>query len=121
MAGDSTPYQGPTSILTGQAFGEIVKPGTIIVDEHPPAYTSMNDKNGVAVPHNASEKVPVVTTFQSSYLPEKSSGVEDILSTPGRELPDVYDATLPRWRAAIRRALVRRVEWETQVIARMQV
>ena len=34
---------------------------------------------------------------------------------------DIYEATLPWWRAAVRRWIVRRVEKETKVIARMQV
>jgi len=37
-----------------------------------------------------------------------------------RRAKDVYDATLPWWRAAIRRRLVNVVHWESNVIARMQ-
>ncbi|KAG6865552.1 hypothetical protein C0991_001556 [Blastosporella zonata] len=33
---------------------------------------------------------------------------------------DVYDVTLPWWRAAIRRRLVKIVQWESQVIAKLQ-
>ncbi|KAG6850309.1 hypothetical protein H0H93_015251 [Arthromyces matolae] len=40
--------------------------------------------------------------------------------TPGRLPTDVYEATLPRWRAMIRRSLVRSVRWESKVIARLQ-
>ncbi|RDB18722.1 Dihydrosphingosine 1-phosphate phosphatase YSR3 [Hypsizygus marmoreus] len=40
--------------------------------------------------------------------------------TPGRRPMDVYDATLPWWRAAIRRKLVKAVQKESKVIARMQ-
>src|ERR1700722_5510322 len=34
---------------------------------------------------------------------------------------NVYDATLPAWRAAIRRPLIRATEWESKILARMQV
>lgn len=39
---------------------------------------------------------------------------------PGRQI-DMYDATLHWWRAAIRRSLVKSVQWESEAIARMQV
>ena len=41
--------------------------------------------------------------------------------TPGRLARDVYEATLPKWRAAVRRRLVAAVEVESKVIAKMQV
>ncbi|SRR6266550_3131060 len=41
--------------------------------------------------------------------------------SPGRLPVDVYDAMLPRWRADIRKRLLRTVELESKVIARMQV
>ncbi|TFK39306.1 hypothetical protein BDQ12DRAFT_682538 [Crucibulum laeve] len=41
-------------------------------------------------------------------------------STPGRLPMDVYEATLPWWRAAIRRRLVKMVALESEVIAKMQ-
>ena len=41
--------------------------------------------------------------------------------TPGRLARDVYEATLPKWRASVRRRLVAAVEVESKVIARMQV
>ncbi|KAF8156625.1 PAP2 superfamily-domain-containing protein [Crassisporium funariophilum] len=41
-------------------------------------------------------------------------------STPGRQPKDVYETTLPWWRAAIRRKLVAGVHWESEVIAKMQ-
>ncbi|KAF5380023.1 hypothetical protein D9615_006192 [Tricholomella constricta] len=41
-------------------------------------------------------------------------------ATPGRLPMDVYDVTLPRWRAVIRKGLVKTVKWESEVIARMQ-
>ena len=40
---------------------------------------------------------------------------------PGKKPMDVYEATLPKWRAGVRRALVKSVQWESTVIADMQV
>lgn len=39
---------------------------------------------------------------------------------PGQLPMDVYEATLPWWRAAVRRALVGTVLWESKIIAKMQ-
>jgi len=33
----------------------------------------------------------------------------------------VYEVTLPKWKAGLRRALVKSVQWESTVIADMQV
>lgn len=41
--------------------------------------------------------------------------------TPGTLPADVYDTTLPWWRAAIRRKLTQSIEWESRVLAKMQV
>jgi len=41
--------------------------------------------------------------------------------TPGKKPMDVYEATLPKWRANVRRALVKSMQWESIVIADMQV
>lgn len=40
---------------------------------------------------------------------------------PGQRSTDVYDRTLPAWRARVRRMLVRTVEKESRIIAKMQV
>ncbi len=40
---------------------------------------------------------------------------------PGLNAMDVYEATLPWWRAALRRQIVKNVTWESNVIARIQV
>ena len=42
-------------------------------------------------------------------------------SSLGRRPVDVYDVMLPRWRAVLRKHLLRRVDVESKVIARMQV
>jgi hypothetical protein len=39
----------------------------------------------------------------------------------GRLSEDVYTNTLPSWRAALRRKSVAVVEWESEVIAKLQV
>lgn len=61
----------------------------------------------------------------SSPAPQKHASRDSKLDNgadePGRLPVDVYDVMLPRWRAAIRKRLVRTVERESQVIARMQV
>ncbi|KAF5351029.1 hypothetical protein D9756_008418 [Leucocoprinus leucothites] len=44
--------------------------------------------------------------------------VEDLV--PGKQPMDVYEATLPKWRAAVRRTLVKSVRWESEVVAKMQ-
>ncbi|GLB39364.1 putative acid phosphatase homologues [Lyophyllum shimeji] len=48
---------------------------------------------------------------------EKPSGVP---TSPGRRPMDVYEATLPPWRAAVRRRLVKTVQRESKAIARLQ-
>lgn len=42
-------------------------------------------------------------------------------SIPGKLPRDVYDSTLPWWRASIRRQLLKTVKRESEVLARMQV
>ena len=53
-------------------------------------------------------KAPLPT---DSYIP----------NTPGLHAQDVYDTTLPWWRAAVRSKLAKSVEWESGIIADMQV
>ncbi|KIM45566.1 hypothetical protein M413DRAFT_430272 [Hebeloma cylindrosporum] len=40
--------------------------------------------------------------------------------TPGCRAKDVYDTTLPWWRAGVRRKVVSTLHWESQIIAKMQ-
>jgi hypothetical protein len=49
------------------------------------------------------------------------SGPVSALEPPGCQMKDVYDATLPWWRAAMRRKLLWSVERESVVIAKIQV
>ncbi|KAF8056632.1 sphingosine-1-phosphate phosphatase [Lyophyllum atratum] len=59
--------------------------------------------------------------YSSSLRNEKFDAKEASQEpTPGRRPMDVYDKTLPRWRAAVRRRLVKTVQWESEVIARLQ-
>ncbi|KAK7462727.1 Long-chain base-1-phosphate phosphatase [Stygiomarasmius scandens] len=54
-------------------------------------------------------------TQAGAYLKPKKE-----LNPPGRQGRDVYDMTLPKWRAGLRRVLVRMVRKESVIIARMQ-
>ena len=45
---------------------------------------------------------------------------EESRDTPGQLPDDVYNATLPRWRAAVRNYLVKAVARESTVISRVQ-
>jgi hypothetical protein len=56
------------------------------------------------------------------FAREKSSYIlnGETIDIPHRQM-DVYEATLPWWRAATRRTLVKSVQWESKIIARMQV
>lgn len=44
-----------------------------------------------------------------------------LVGAAGRQPEEVYTRTMSWWRAAIRRAILRNVEWESQVLANMQV
>ena len=52
-------------------------------------------------------------------------GVDDdtllLVGAAGRQPEEVYTRTMSWWRAAIRRAILRNVEWESAVLAKMQV
>lgn len=65
--------------------------------------------------------MPPFTTNQPSKLDADTQASEPSRSAPGQLPDDVYNATLPRWRAAIRRHLVKVVARESIVIARLQV
>lgn len=70
--------------------------------------------------------VPNVPSPIITDLPSEKAAQHEYLDSPrpdspGMLRPDLYDATLPAWRAAIRRVIVRSVEKESRVIADMQV
>ncbi|KAJ7197104.1 PAP2 superfamily-domain-containing protein [Mycena haematopus] len=56
------------------------------------------------------------TSYREEYLLEKAAQNE-----AGCRPMDVYDATLPAWRAAVRRALVAQIRVESVLVAKMQV
>ena len=65
-----------------------------------------------------------VTCWISFARPASLQQHEDPLvnwAPPGTNPRDVYDSSLPWWRAAIRRKLVASVQWESEVIVQMQV
>ncbi|KAG5647237.1 hypothetical protein DXG03_000772 [Asterophora parasitica] len=66
----------------------------------------------------ASSPAPSLKTNGYSYKGKLTE--DDADPTPGRLPMDVYDVTLPRWRAAIRRGLVTTVQWESEAIAKLQ-
>lgn len=89
-------------------------------------------ESGHSVHFSLSESVPPSASFsrsQSPFPPEgkkahdvwrrkTSSDLNEVLR-PQRD--DVYDRTLPWWRAAVRRKLVASIKEESRIIAKMQV
>ncbi|KAF9474578.1 hypothetical protein BDN70DRAFT_815445 [Pholiota conissans] len=59
------------------------------------------------------------TIYDYNELKSKLKALDDDV-TPGRQGEDVYDANLSWWRAGLRRKLVRTVQWESKIIAKMQ-
>jgi len=64
---------------------------------------------------------PLGKAAQLSFNDVLAHGDATSPPSPGRRSADVYDTTLPWWRAAVRRKLLVAVQRETKVIARMQV
>lgn len=56
----------------------------------------------------------------SSKLDAGVAAPELSRDTPGQLPDDIYNATLPRWRATIRTLLVKAVARESPIIARLQ-
>ncbi|KAJ7154572.1 sphingosine-1-phosphate phosphatase [Mycena filopes] len=57
------------------------------------------------------------SAYRREFFLEKNAREQD---DPGRRPMDVYDVTLPPWRAAVRRALVRQIRVESVLVAKMQ-
>ncbi|KAH6887799.1 sphingosine-1-phosphate phosphatase [Coprinopsis sp. MPI-PUGE-AT-0042] len=74
----------------------------------------------IAVPSSASSSrsASPAPDFREPLVTEKKAEKDDV--SPGYRSTDVYDITLPAWRAYVRRQLVKTVEKESKVIARMQ-
>ncbi|KAJ8688727.1 Long-chain base-1-phosphate phosphatase [Pleurotus ostreatus] len=71
----------------------------------------------------ASPPSSVASSRSSSPAPLERTrdwGDEKNDDLPGLNAVDVYEATLPWWRAALRRQIVKNVTWESNVIARIQ-
>lgn len=66
---------------------------------------------------NVANHAPARTTYNHNDLTTKY--IDNIV--PGRQGRDVYDTNLSWWRAGVRRKLVEMVQWESVVIAKMQV
>ncbi|KAL0061390.1 Long-chain base-1-phosphate phosphatase [Marasmius tenuissimus] len=58
---------------------------------------------------------------KQGLLDEKAPLYPGIDFSPGKQPSDIYEQTLPWWRAAIRRQIVKRVEVESKTVARLQV
>lgn len=65
--------------------------------------------------------MPPFTANHSSKYDSDAVVSEASRDTPGLLPDDIYNATLPRWRAAIRAHLVKAVARESIVIGRLQV
>lgn len=62
-------------------------------------------------------KLPTMQPLQDAVAPQVNSSDK----SPGQLPQDVYNSTLPWWRAATRAKLLKAVERESPVLARMQV
>ncbi|KAJ7703449.1 hypothetical protein B0H16DRAFT_1638694 [Mycena metata] len=61
---------------------------------------------------------PSASAYRHEYLEEKNPFQAQ--DDPGSRPMDVYDVTLPPWRAAVRRALVKQIRVESVIVAKMQ-
>ncbi|KAK1219246.1 Long-chain base-1-phosphate phosphatase [Marasmius sp. AFHP31] len=66
------------------------------------------------------EPSPSPLSEKQGFLDEKVPLYPGIDFSPGKQPSDIYEQTLPWWRAAIRRQIVKRVEVESQTVARLQ-
>ncbi|KAF5369021.1 hypothetical protein D9758_002980 [Tetrapyrgos nigripes] len=80
-------------------------------DSEPSSVASSRSSSPIPVPGQSY----LYHTEPGAYLQPKAE-----LYPPGRQAKDVYDITLSRWRAVVRRMLVKRVRKESNIIARMQ-
>jgi hypothetical protein len=63
---------------------------------------------------------PASRSPSTSRSPSRAPIRVAVDASPGQRARDVYDATLPPWRAAVRRALLARVAAESPPLGRMQ-
>ena len=65
---------------------------------------------------------PVQLLIPPSEKYSNNAGIKSDNHAPGHgRASDLYDTTLSWWRAGVRRKLVSAVDWESQIIAKMQV
>ncbi|KAJ7859281.1 hypothetical protein B0H13DRAFT_2672349 [Mycena leptocephala] len=76
---------------------------------------TLSGPSSVASSRTASPAPTPPTSLREEYLLEKVA-----LDDPGCRPMDVYDATLPAWRAAVRRVLVAQIRIESVLVAKMQ-
>ncbi|KAG6887473.1 hypothetical protein C0992_012125 [Termitomyces sp. T32_za158] len=85
--------------------------------------TSSHFTLSVPSSESTSRETSPAPSLKRNRYPAPFTNLDDHLEdeiTPGRLPTDVYDVTLPRWRAAVRRRIVRSVQWESEVIAKLQ-
>jgi len=87
-----------------------------------PTQQSVNGTMEPALPPWASpgdhKNLPIDSKFPSSVDPLSKEPLTP--NTPGLLPGDVYNTTLPRWRAAVRTMLLSSLGWQSIVLARMQ-
>jgi hypothetical protein len=76
---------------------------------------TLSGPSSVASSRTASPAPTPPTSLREEYLLEKVA-----LDDPGCRPMDVYDVTLPAWRAAVRRVLVAQIRIESVLVAKMQ-
>ncbi|KAG6907686.1 hypothetical protein DXG01_007789 [Tephrocybe rancida] len=69
---------------------------------------------------NSSREPSPAPSLKRNGYPASLRNLDEKDPTPGRLPMDVYDVTLPWWRAGIRRKLVTSVQWESEIIAKLQ-
>ncbi|KAJ6572208.1 hypothetical protein B0H19DRAFT_679958 [Mycena capillaripes] len=84
--------------------------------DRPHVSFTLSGPSSVASSRTSSPAPTPPASLREEYLLEKA-----VLDDPGSRPMDVYDATLPPWRAAVRRALVAQIRVESVLVAKMQV
>jgi hypothetical protein len=102
--------------MTSQEIQEGAGNGAYFTLSYPPSLASSRSSSPGPNPLNSLKS----DKGQSNLRKDKhGTAVEDIM--PEKLPEDVYEATLPRWRAVVRQKLVGVVQRESEVIAKMQV
>lgn len=84
--------------------------------------TSFGDEKSSFYTYESRETTPDVDLLgEKRPTEEPTEDLNTILGGVGRLPDDVYDRAMPWWRSAFRRRLFKTVEWESKVLANMQV